>query len=57
MDKITPSTFIQALLLICLLPTPSFPVSLPSGDMWLGDHQKQKWLQELVFISTLGEEA
>lgn len=57
MDKIPPSIFIQALLSICLLPTLSFPVSLPVWDMWLGDHQTQKWLKELLFISTLGEEA
>ena len=57
MDKIPPSTFIQALLSICLLSPLSFSVSLPLWDMWLGDHQTQKWLKELLFISTLGEEA
>ena len=57
MDKIPPSTFIQVLLSICLLPPLSFSVSLPLWDMWLGDHQTQKWLKELLFISTLGEEA
>jgi len=57
MDKIPPSIFIQALLSICLLPTLSFPVSLPLWDMWLEDHQTQKWLKELLFISTLGEGA
>lgn len=31
-------------------------ISLPSWDMWLGNHQTQKWLQKLLFISTLGQE-
>lgn len=56
MDKIPPSIFIQALLSICLCPHchSQFPCL---WDMWLGDHQTQKWLKELLFISTLGEEA